>query len=103
MIRPCLFLLLPVITPHLVQVNFTVTRSGLEGQLLGLAIQHEQPELEREKGEMLKREEDFKLQLAALEKDLLQVRVHGSGDGGCARHVLAFLSLSGCSGLRGLG
>ena len=102
-IRPCLFLLLPVITPHLVQVNFTVTRSGLEGQLLGLAIQHEQPELEREKGEMLKREEDFKLQLAALEKDLLQVRVHGSGDGGCARHVLAFLSLSGCSGLRGLG
>ena len=52
-----------------------MTRSGLEGQLLGLAIQHEQPELEREKGEMLKREEDFKLQLAALEKDLLQVRV----------------------------
>ena len=55
-----------------------MTRSGLEGQLLGLAIQHEQPELEREKGEMLKREEDFKLQLAALEKDLLQVR---GGDG----------------------
>ena len=54
------------------QVNFTVTRSGLEGQLLGLAIQHEQPELEREKGEMLKREEDFKMQLSALEKDLLQ-------------------------------
>ena len=32
------------------QVNFTVTRSGLEGQLLGLAIQHEQPELEKAKG-----------------------------------------------------
>ena len=54
------------------QVNFTVTRSGLEGQLLGLAIQHEQPELEKAKGELLRREEDFKVQLAALEKDLLQ-------------------------------
>ena len=93
-IRPCLFLLLPVITPHLVQVNFTVTRSGLEGQLLGLAIQHEQPELEREKGEMLKREEDFKLQLAALEKDLLQVRVAAAvvgaaGDMTCAGILVA--------------
>ena len=54
------------------QVNFTVTRSGLEGQLLGLAIQHEQPELEKAKGEMLRKEEDFKVQLAGLEKDLLQ-------------------------------
>ena len=40
--------------------------------LVGIAIQHEQPELEKAKGEMLKKEEDFKVQLAALEKDLLQ-------------------------------
>ena len=31
------------------EVNFTVTRSGLEGQLLGLVIQHEQPEIESQK------------------------------------------------------
>jgi len=61
-------------------VNFTVTRSGLEGQLLGLAIQHEQPELEKAKGEMLKREEDFKVQLAGLEKDLLQALATTEGN-----------------------
>jgi hypothetical protein len=59
-----------------INIKFTVTRSGLEGQLLGLAIQHEQPKLEKEKGEMLKKEEDFKVQLATLEKELLQVRLY---------------------------
>jgi dynein heavy chain 2 len=61
-------------------VNFTVTRSGLEGQLLGLAIQHEQPELEKAKGEMLKKEEDFKVQLAKLEKDLLEALATAEGN-----------------------
>ncbi|KAF1791084.1 P-loop containing nucleoside triphosphate hydrolase [Phytophthora cactorum] len=51
-------------------VNFTVTKSGLEGQLLGVTIQHEQPELEQEKSELLRQEEDCKVQLAALEKQL---------------------------------
>ena len=61
-------------------MNFTVTRSGLEGQLLGLAIQHEQPELEKAKGEMLRREEDFKVQLAGLEKNLLQALATAEGN-----------------------
>lgn len=61
-------------------VNFTVTRSGLEGQLLALAIQHEQPELELKKGELLKREEDFKVQLARLEKDLLEALATTEGN-----------------------
>jgi dynein heavy chain 2 len=61
-------------------VNFTVTRSGLEGQLLGLAIQHEQPKLEKEKGEMLKKEEDFKVQLATLERELLQALATAEGN-----------------------
>jgi len=61
-------------------VNFTVTRSGLEGQLLGLAIQNEQPELEKAKGEMLRKEEDFKVQLAKLEKDLLQELATAEGN-----------------------
>ena len=62
------------------QINFTVTRSGLEGQLLGIAIQNEKPLLEKEKGEMLKKEEDFKLQLLTLEKELLQALATAEGN-----------------------
>jgi dynein heavy chain 2, cytosolic len=62
------------------QVNFSVTRSGLEGQLLGIAIQNEQPELEKAKGEMLRREEDFKVELARLEKELLQALATAEGN-----------------------
>ncbi|KAG1663699.1 hypothetical protein FOA52_013267 [Chlamydomonas sp. UWO 241] len=59
--------------------NFTVTRSGLEGQLLGLTIQQEQPELEHQKSELLKTEEDLKVQLADLEKTLLQALASSTG------------------------
>ena len=38
-------------------VNFSVTMSGLEGQLLGLTIQHEKPELEKQKSTLLAAEE----------------------------------------------
>jgi dynein heavy chain 2 len=34
-------------------VNFTVTKSGLEGQLLSLTINFEQPELESRKTQIL--------------------------------------------------
>ncbi|KAF0686502.1 Aste57867_21689 [Aphanomyces stellatus] len=61
-------------------VNFTVTKSGLEGQLLGVTIQHEQPELEAQKSELLRSEEEFKVQLAALEKQLLEALATSEGD-----------------------
>lgn len=61
-------------------VNFTVTKSGLEGQLLGVTIQHEQPELEQEKSELLHQEESCKLQLAALEKELVEALATSEGD-----------------------
>jgi dynein heavy chain 2 len=62
------------------EVNFTVTRSGLEGQLLGLVIQHEQPELEKQKSHLLQVEEDLKVQLAGLEKTLLQTLATSTGN-----------------------
>ena len=62
------------------EVNFTVTRSGLEGQLLGVTIQNEQPELEQQKSEMLAKEEDFKVQLAALETELLRALAESEGN-----------------------
>ncbi|CAN0042899.1 unnamed protein product [Ascophyllum nodosum] len=72
------------------EVNFTTTRrvhafcschmSGLEGQLLGVTIQHEQPELEKAKSEMLREEEGFKVRLADLEKALLDALATAEGD-----------------------
>jgi dynein heavy chain 2 len=46
----------PAAASVICEVNFTVTRSGLEGQLLGLVIQHEQPEIERQKSQLLQTE-----------------------------------------------
>lgn len=54
------------------EVNFTVTRSGLEGQLLGLTLNHENPELEKKKSELLAQEDGLKIKLAELEKRLLE-------------------------------
>ncbi|KAJ1446203.1 dynein heavy chain and region D6 of dynein motor-domain-containing protein [Pelagophyceae sp. CCMP2097] len=62
------------------EIDFTVTRSGLEGQLLGATIQHEQPALELQKTAMLKQEEDYKIKLAALEKNLLEALATAEGD-----------------------
>ena len=52
-------------------VNFTVTKSGLEGQLLSITLNHEQPELEKKKNELLEHEEKLKIQLSDLEDKLL--------------------------------
>jgi dynein heavy chain 2 len=65
-----------VITP----VNFTVTRSGLEGQLLSLILNHEQPDLEQRKTELLAKEERLKVQLADLEKQLLEQLATAEGN-----------------------
>lgn len=70
----------PDARPLVAQVNFSVTRSGLEGQLLGRTIQHEKPELERQKSELLKSEEDMKVRLSNLEKQLLEQLASSDGD-----------------------
>ena len=62
------------------EINFTITKSGLEGQLLGVVLHHEQPELERQKSAMLKQEEDYKVELAGLEKNLLEALSTAEGD-----------------------
>jgi dynein heavy chain 2 len=52
----------------------------LEGQLLGTILQQEKPELEQRKSELLQREEEFKVQLADLEKKLLESLADASGN-----------------------
>ena len=61
-------------------VNFTVTKSGLEGQLLSITINFEQPELEKRKTELLEEEERLKIQLAEFEKQLLMALANSTGD-----------------------
>jgi len=56
------FVQLPPNISDLVQtVNFTVTKSGLEGQLLGITINFERPELEARKTQLLEEEERLKI------------------------------------------
>lgn len=61
-------------------VNFTTTRAGLSGQLLAVTIQHEKPELESKKTELLRTEEDFKIQLSKLEDSLLEELATAKGN-----------------------
>ena len=52
-------------------VNFSVTLAGLEEQLLGVTIQHEQPELEQQKSALLAAEDQLKIELEGMEQKLL--------------------------------
>ena len=61
-------------------VNFTTTRAGLTGQLLAATIQHEKPELESKKTELLRTEEDYKIQLSKLEDTLLEELASAKGN-----------------------
>jgi len=57
-----------------------VTKSGLEGQLLSITINFEQPELEARKTQILEEEERLKIQLADFEKQLLTELANSSGN-----------------------
>jgi dynein heavy chain 2 len=62
------------------EINFTVTRSGLESQLLGVTLQHEQPALEAKKSQLLQQEEQLKIQLIGVEDSLLAALAQSSGN-----------------------
>jgi dynein heavy chain 2 len=61
-------------------VNFTVTKSGLEGQLLSITINFEQPQLEKNKTKLLEDEERLKIELAGYEKQLLTELASSTGN-----------------------
>lgn len=52
-------------------INFTVTRDGLEDQLLAEVVKAERPDLEELKADLTKQQNDFKIMLKSLEDDLL--------------------------------
>jgi dynein heavy chain 2 len=61
-------------------VNFTTTRAGLTGQLLAKALKNERPELEERKSQLLKQEEELKIQISDLEDELLNQLANSSGN-----------------------
>ncbi|EFN60879.1 Dynein beta chain, ciliary [Camponotus floridanus] len=52
-------------------INFTVTKDGLEEQLLGAVVKAERPDLESSKAELTTQQNTFKITLKVLEDDLL--------------------------------
>lgn len=57
-----------------------MTKSGLEGQLLSITINFEQPDLEARKTKLLEEEERLKIQLADYEKQLLTELANSTGN-----------------------
>ena len=61
-------------------INFIVTESGLEDQLLAMVVRVEKPELEAKKENLTKEQQDFVIQLANLEADLLHKLVSADSE-----------------------
>lgn len=61
----------PEIQAQTTLINFTVTVSGLEDQLLADVVNSERPELERTKADLTKQQNEFKIKLTELEDNLL--------------------------------
>ncbi|OAF71285.1 Axonemal beta dynein heavy chain 17 [Intoshia linei] len=52
-------------------INFTVTRDGLEDQLLAAVVSKERPDLEKTKADLTRQQNEFKIVIKQLEDDLL--------------------------------
>ena len=52
-------------------LNFTITPSSLQNQVLSIILKSERPEVNKAKEDLVKAQRDFKLQLRQLEEDLL--------------------------------
>ncbi|KAK0131624.1 Dynein heavy chain 11, axonemal [Merluccius polli] len=61
----------PEIQAQTTLINFTVTRDGLEDQLLAQVVNQERPDLEHLKSELTKQQNLFKIELKLLEDELL--------------------------------
>jgi dynein heavy chain len=69
----------PEIQAETTLINFTVTESGLEEQLLALVVQKEREDLEERRAELSLRQNKFKIDLKQLEDTLLE-NLNNSGD-----------------------
>ncbi|CBY08725.1 unnamed protein product [Oikopleura dioica] len=61
-------------------VIFSMTRKGLEHQLLSVALLAEQPELEEKMTTLVKKEEELRLKIIKIENDLLDTLIKSEGN-----------------------
>lgn len=60
-------------------MNFAVKKDGLEAQLLGIVVQKEEPNLEKQKSELVIRVAAGKRQLVELEDQILKLLSESTG------------------------
>jgi len=70
----------PEIQAECTIINFTVTESGLEDQLLFLFVKLERPDLAKTKADLIQQQNEFKVKLAELEALLLEKLANAEGD-----------------------
>ena len=66
-------------------INYFLILAGLTGQLLATILHHEKPELEQRKSQLLKVEEDHKIQISKLEDFLLEQLASSQVHTGCQK------------------
>ena len=69
----------PEVQAQATLINFTVTRQGLEDQLLAEVVKADRPDLEEQKAELTRQQNEYKILLKSLEDDLL-MRLSSAGD-----------------------
>ncbi|CAM9180031.1 unnamed protein product [Ectocarpus fasciculatus] len=69
----------PEISTKAAVVNFAVKKDGLEAQLLGIVVQKEEPELEKQKSELTIQVATGKRQLVELENEILRLLSESQG------------------------
>ena len=70
----------PEIQAECTLINFTVTEAGLEDQLLALVVRKERPDLAQQKEDLIQQQNEFKIKLKQLERDLLHQLTTAEGD-----------------------
>jgi len=70
----------PEIQAECTLINFTVTETGLEDQLLTLVVKKERPDLASQKEQLIQEQNSYKITLKELEADLLHRLATAEGD-----------------------
>merc|ERR1711871_1807889 len=70
----------PEVQAEATVINFSVTESGLEDQLLALVVCKERPDLEQQKAKLISDQNGFMIKMKELEDDLLHRLANAEGD-----------------------